>query len=115
MKNSGQALVEFIIILPILIIIMLGIIDFCMIFSKKNNLENTLDEVVLIWKENNTKESIEEYLKSVNDNILFDYIKNEETIKLFLIEKHEVITPGLNRILSNPYKVKVSRVIYNEK
>lgn len=115
MKNKGQALVEFIIILPILIIIMLGIIDFCMLFSKKNNLENTLDEVVLIWKENNTKESVDAYLKKVDDDIIFEYAKNDETIKLILKDNYEVFTPGLNRILSNPYTIKVSRVIYNEK
>jgi len=115
MKNKGQALVEFIIILPILIIIMLGIIDFCMLFSKKNNLENTLDDVVMIWKESSTKESVDNFLKDIDENITFEYVKGEDTIRLILKEKYEVITPGLNKILSNPYIVKVSRVIYNEK
>jgi len=115
MKNKGQALVEFIIILPILIIIMLGIIDFCMLFSKKNNLENTLDDVAMIWKESSTKESVDNFLKDIDENITFEYVKGEDTIRLILKEKYEVITPGLNKILSNPYIVKVSRVIYNEK
>ena len=115
MKNKGQALVEFIIILPILIIITLGIIDFSVIFSKKNNLENILDEIVLIWKENNTEESVNDYLKQQDDDILFEYNKNESTVMLILKENYEVITPGLNRILKNPYIVKVSRVIYYEK
>ena len=114
MKKKGQALVEFIIILPILIIIMLGIIDFSMIFSKKNDLQNTLDEVVVVWKENNSKDEVDVFLKKIDDNIIFEYVDNENTTEIILLDKYEVITPGLNRILSNPYKIKVSRVIYNE-
>ena len=114
MKNKGQALVEFIIILSILIIIMLCIIDFCMIFSKKNNLENVLDEIVLIWKDNESKENVMEYLNDVDEKIHFEYVLTEQSVKLILKEKYEIITPGLNKILENPYEVKVSRVIYSE-
>lgn len=114
MKNKGQALVEFIIVLPILIIIMLGIMDFCMIFSKKNNLENILDEVVLVWKDDESKESVLEYLNNVDDDLQFEYVKTDNTTKLILKGDYEMLTPGLNKVLKNPYEIKVSRVIYSE-
>jgi len=69
----------------------------------------------MIWKESSTKESVDNFLKDIDENITFEYVKGEDTIRLILKEKYEVITPGLNKILSNPYIVKVSRVIYNEK
>ena len=40
MNRKGQALVEFVLILPIFIMILFSIVDFGMIFNKKNELEN---------------------------------------------------------------------------
>ncbi len=114
MKKDGQALVEFIIVLPVIIIILLGIIDFGIIFYKKNYLENTLDEVVDIWKKEQSKDMIKSYLNEIDDNIEFKIdIYENSTIDLILEIDYEVITPGLNVILGDPYQVNVSRVIYS--
>ena len=40
MNRKGQALVEFVLILPIFILMLFAIVDFGMILSKKNELEN---------------------------------------------------------------------------
>ena len=40
MNKKGQALIEFIIILPIFIMIMLAVFDYVRIYSEKSNLEN---------------------------------------------------------------------------
>src|SRR5665648_31012 len=40
-KENGQSLVEFALVLPILLILVFGIIDFGMLFSAKNQLEMT--------------------------------------------------------------------------
>ena len=45
-KNKGQALVEFVIILPIIMIIIFVIIDFSNVFYQKNNLESIMNSVV---------------------------------------------------------------------
>ena len=46
MNRKGQALVEFVLILPIFIMILFSIVDFGMIFNKKNELENISVDVV---------------------------------------------------------------------
>ena len=51
-KNRGQALVEFIIIVPILLLILLGIVDFGNIIYRKLALESTLDTVVDLYESN---------------------------------------------------------------
>ena len=39
---------------------------------------------------------------------------NEQEINAVLSEKIDLIAPGFNFVLSNPYEIVVSRVIYNE-
>ena len=49
-KPSGQALVEFIIIVPILLLILMGIVDFGNIIYQKYRLEGSLDTLEpAIW------------------------------------------------------------------
>ena len=57
-KRNGQALVEFIIILPILIVILLGIVDFGLIIYKKNVLEDTLASSSKIYNETQSREKV---------------------------------------------------------
>ena len=110
MKKQGQALIEFIIILPIIIVFLLAIVDFGIIFTKKNTLENTLDEVVEL-KKNNQEEKINSL---INNNIQMDIKINDGKSEIILIENYNVMTPGLNLILDNPFEIKVSRVILDE-
>lgn len=111
MKRNGQALVEFIIILPILIILLLGIVDFGLIFYEKNVLENTIDEVCDMWEDEESILKIEDFLGQIDDDINFNYTSSKDTIKLELVSIYNPITPGLDKILN---EVKVNRVIYNE-
>ena len=113
MKKNGQALVEFIIILPILIIILLGIIDFGLIFMKQNTLENNLEEVTNIWTYSHSIDSVNEYLNELDEKPEFVINEKNKSYELTLISDYNVVTPGLNLILDNPYKIKVSRVMYN--
>ena len=83
LKKDGQALVEFIIILPILIIILLGVMDFSFIFYKKNVLENKLDDVVDMWKNEKNILEIESYLK--NDELEFNYIIEDDSRLLIFL------------------------------
>ena len=48
--NKGQALVEFIIILPVALLLVLGVIDFGNIIYKKYTLENDLNTVVDLYQ-----------------------------------------------------------------
>ena len=47
MNKKGQALIEFIIILPIFIMLMLAVFDYVRIYSEKSNLESVIEDVIL--------------------------------------------------------------------
>ena len=48
MNNKGQALVEFIIIIPVVILIFLAILDYTRIILLRSSLEDTIEEVIKI-------------------------------------------------------------------
>lgn len=110
MNNKGQALVEFVLILPIFILILFVIVDFGMIINTKSTLENESVDISLMIKEDS---SIDEIKNLYPDTNL--YLTNENKyLKISLEKEVDIITPGLNRVLSDPYVVKVERVIYND-
>ena len=93
--NKGQALVEFVLIVPILIFILLALIDIGNVIINKYKLDeiNTLAE---------------------NKGIVVSYttIGSYTTIKL---KKNVVImTPGLNNILGHQMVLETERSVYNE-
>ena len=51
-NNKGQALVEFILIFPIIVLILCIIIDFSNVFVSENKLENKLDDVIYLIRNN---------------------------------------------------------------
>ena len=95
MNNKGQALVEFIIIIPVLILIILAIFDYSQIIKTRSDLEDMMEEVV------------------DNDNYkLPSDITFNEVISYYLRKKIELLSPFLNIVMDNPYPVEVKRVIY---
>ena len=109
MNRKGQALVEFVLILPIFIMILFSIVDFGMIFNKKNELENISIDIINLLNNNNKIEEIQKEYPKVDIKLT-----NEEKYTIVEIStKVNIITPGLNRVLGNPYIVKVERKIPN--
>lgn len=107
MNNRGQALVEFVLILPVLIFILFAVIDFGIIYSSKSNLENDSSDIIMLFKDG---KSIEEIKNMYSDNVI--NISNVDNYYRFRISTSlNLITPGLNRILGDPYVIKVERVI----
>lgn len=111
--KKGQALVEFIIILPILIIIILGIVDFGLIIYKKNVLEDILSSSSKIYLETKNKEKVEECIKKESKNLVLNWIQENEYITIDITENYDFLTPGLNLIFGDKYKIEAKRVIYN--
>lgn len=109
MNRKGQALVEFVLILPIFILMMFAIVDFGMILSKKNELENISIDVVAMVKNNDDIVNI----KSLYPNVKIDINRDDKYTKIIISDDVDVMTPGLNRILGNPYNIKVERTIPN--
>ena len=110
MNKKGQTLVEFVIILPVFLLILFYVIDFGRIIYSKNSLENSLNDVIFMM-ENNKDASITNML----GNKITVNVSNSGNYKtITLSQKINLIAPGFNLILDNPYEINVSRVIYDE-
>ena len=110
-NNKGQALVEFIIVMPVLIFIIMAIIDFGNIAYKKIKLENHLSEIENLYNEQkfdkiNSLASNENFYVTYKTENDLTTIKLEQNIKIF--------TPFLNLALGDNYKLETKRVIYEK-
>ena len=114
MKKKGQALVEFIIILPIFIMLVLGVMDVGKILYSKITLENTLSDAITLSEKNYTLDETKKELKLKEDLYNFK-IEEDGNYKTYILEKKvDIITPGLNFLFKNPYYVVIKRSIPNE-
>lgn len=109
MNRKGQALVEFVLILPIFLLILFAVVDFGMILSKKNELENISIDVVSMIRNNDSVNDI----KELYPEITFDIDIDNRYITVKIYESIDVMTPGLNLILGDPYTIEIERVIPN--
>lgn len=108
-RNSGQALIEFVVILPVFLLLVLNIIDFGNILYEKYELENNLDYIVDLYYEGKIDE-VNNYSQS--KNIIINYAINDSKIEIK--KKVTVNSPGLNLILKNPYFITTERHLYDE-
>ena len=107
MNRKGQALIEFVLILPVFILILVAIIDFGLIMGKKNELENmSVDVVTLIKNGKNIDE-----INNMYSDVLITKEDSSDYIKIKLTRDIDIMTPGLNLILGSPYKIEVERNI----
>ncbi len=118
MKNEkAQALVEFALILPILIIMIFSIVDFGNIYITKGDLESKLLIATEILKSNaddsNLLQSkINNAINKDNEiNVNLEFDDTNEYLKITLEKNIKTITPGLNLIIGYPYKARVERVM----
>ena len=115
MKNKrGQALVEFVIILPVIIFIIMGLVDTIVIFTHKNNAESKMADVIKLYKDNESDENITKFIQKDLKRASFKSSKDAKYSYLEITDNYEFITPGLSTILGNPYKIITERVILNE-
>lgn len=110
MNKKGQALVEFILILPLFIFLITVVYDFGLIYSKKNNLENCSNDIIELLKNGESTAEIEKIYSDKTVEIISEDKYNKITVKTDI----NIITPGLNKILGDPYQIEVSRYIPNE-
>ncbi|MCI9280265.1 MAG: pilus assembly protein [Bacilli bacterium] len=113
-NKKGQALVEFVIILPIFIFMIFACIDIGKVLYMQNKLESRMDDIITSYQKGLTEETIKKDLDLNHQEIILN-IEKENVYKRFkLSKKLDMITPGINLILSNPLEVKAERVIYDE-
>ena len=114
MNKKGQALVEFIIILPVFIFMLLAMIDIGKILYFNNKIESKMDDVITMYENKYQYEVIKKSISKDLQTTTFKMNENEKYIEFILEKKVDIITPGLNLIFDNPYKLNVKRVIYND-
>lgn len=112
MNKKGQALVEFIIILPVMIFVLLAIVDLGIMSYNKNRLENIITDVDKMYKNNETNEEINKFINKNDKDIKYNLEDDNKYIKIKLEKKYKFITPGLDKIISP--NIIVERTIYNE-
>ena len=121
-NNRAQALIEFVLVLPILIMLLFSIIDFGTILIRKSELENKINEAYEAAKNTVDGSDLYENVKKAVNEDGKDYIKAEiildsesDYMRIRLTSDVKVITPGLNLILGSPHKTSVERVVLYEK
>ncbi|MBQ3021302.1 MAG: pilus assembly protein [Bacilli bacterium] len=112
MNKKGQALVEFIIILPILLFIMLAILDYGLLYYNKTKLENIITEVSKMYNNNEPEEEINNFIKSNDKNLKYTVTIEDKYTNIKLYKEHSFITPGIEKIFNN--NIIVERKVYNE-
>lgn len=111
MNKKGQALVEFVIILPIIMMIIFVIIDFSNIFYQKNHLESITNDIVS-FKENGKSDS---YIKNNTlDDIKISYKQDGDSLIIKTSKDITLVTPFSSLFFNNPYTIKTERVILYE-
>lgn len=115
MNKRGQALVEFVIILPIFIFMLLGIIDIGKVIVAKTQMESQLSEALDLYRNHKPYEEISKELKQQDDSLKFEMKEEKKETIRFIIQKDiDIVTPGLGVILGNPCQVKAERVVNYE-
>ena len=109
MNKKGQAIVEFVIILPILILLIFSFVDFGRIIICKSHLESVMDSIKDI-----DENEIPSYLQNDKEYKINYEIKKDKYLVIKLKTNLSLITPGLKNVLSNPYTVSVERSLLYE-
>lgn len=105
--RKGQALIEFVLILPILILLLLGIMDVGIILVRKSELENKVTDMIKVWEQKDT--SINELERLLNNEGLeTEFTKNTTTsyVTVKVVDEVTLTTP-----INKKYKIEIKRVI----
>ena len=109
MNKKGQALIEFILILPVLLLILMAMIDIGNIFLTKYTLNSDLDNITTMYKNGDLKE-LGTYLAS--ENIILDDKTLNGMTTLTVKKNIEINAPVLSNVLGEKYEITSSKVIY---
>lgn len=108
-SERGQALIEFLMIVPILFLIIMAVFDFGNILYHRYELEGHLDFVADLY-ENEKETDLENYLKK--HALTMEVNKETGYQVIYLKKKISISTPGLSAVLGNPYPISTSKTLY---
>ena len=114
-NNKGQALVEFVLVLPVILMLIFCLIDFGRVILSKNGLENTVSDTLLFYENGKTKDEIESMINESEKNEIKVKIENKDGYITISVSKTiKPITPGLIHISEEVFDISASRVIKDE-
>lgn len=109
LNKKAQALVEFVLLLPIILLIIFSSIDVFNLLLKKQELINIVDDEVKLVE--NGKETVVDFEKKLEkDKIDISFIEEDDYLTIEISKKIDWISPITDMILSN-YNIKLKRVI----
>ncbi len=115
MKNkNGQALVEFIIILPIILFILFACIDTGRIIYEKNKIETGATLALQKYNNGLDYDDINKFLKDKGYDVDLYITKKDDLVTITLIKSIDFTTPGINKVLKSPYSIEVERTVADE-
>jgi len=110
LNRKGQALIEFVLILPVFLLILFTIVDFGMLIHTKNQLENSSSDIIRLVENGGSIEDVRKIYKDIDVKIE-EYEVDYK--KIIILDSVSFINPIIIRILGDPYQVVVERVIPN--
>ena len=108
-NNKGQALIEFILVLPVLLLVIISIIDFGNIILKKYSLENDVDVVSTLYNEG---KDVNSYLNK--NKLTVSYTNEDGFTNITVYKKVNVISPVLVPIFGSSYEIHAEKSVINE-
>lgn len=110
-NNKGQALVEFVLILPIILMILFIIIDFAHVHYERNHLESVLNDVIYMIKDVKASNEIK---STLDEDVNYVVTNNTDFANVVMTKEVLLVTPFSNLFFDNPYLIKVERTILDE-
>lgn len=107
--KKGQSLIEFVAILPIVIIILIYIIEFGSLLLKKYELESQMDVITNFYKDEKIEE-LNNYVR--NNNLNINYTTQSNLITIEINKSIKTKLPLINKILGD--NISTKRTIYSE-
>ncbi len=104
-KNKGQALIEFVLILPILFVLFTFIFEVGMIINEKSEVESKVTDTIYLWKKQNRP--INDLKDMLEANQITSTIQSDNS--LASIKAYKKIS--FKGLLPVYYKIEVKRVI----
>ena len=112
MRNKkGQALVEFILILPIALILIFTTVDIFNLILKKNDLETEVSDQINLLTSN--KISLDAFKNSFDKDYEIIIQEDKEYLNINITKNYSWISP-ITKLLLEDNKISVKRVIPNE-
>ena len=112
MNQKGQALVEFILVLPVILLTIIALIDIGNIFLEKYKLNNCLETATELYQNNQEKE-LKAYI--AKEEIIYSETEQNDLVTITLSKSISINAPFLNKALGKTHTIKTSKTIYKKK